>query len=198
MSLLFSLAEFVENPDNPQTVTEEAFARLVRKLKRVPESLYASRIAYVTDHSAGKRVVISGNKRLRALKAIYGESALVSCEWFQDVTSLTQEQRDEFIVDSNVVEGRFDANKLIDQYENDELSELLGSDAVDKILDSLKVYESPQETSKTAPAETKPEQSERIVKLKIELSPADYAFVVAELRKINKDINLALATLCGA
>ena len=70
---LMRLADFVENPDNPQTVTDRAFDRLVAKLERVPAGLTAKRIAYVTDHPAGKFVVLSGNKRLRALRRIHGD-----------------------------------------------------------------------------------------------------------------------------
>lgn len=36
---------FVENPDNPQTTTDEKMARLVGKLRRVPEGLAAIRVA---------------------------------------------------------------------------------------------------------------------------------------------------------
>ena len=43
------LSEFVENPDNPQTVTDRAFERLVGKLKRVPAGLTAKPYAEIVE-----------------------------------------------------------------------------------------------------------------------------------------------------
>ena len=74
-----SLADFRENPDNPSKASEEEIERLAGKLKRVPLGLTAIRIAYVTDK--GGKMVISGNKRLRVLKRIYGESGEIPAEW---------------------------------------------------------------------------------------------------------------------
>lgn len=79
------LSLFIENPDNPQTVTDEAFADLVKSVQESPETLEASRIAYCTDYVSpitgvsyvGQRVVMAGNKRLRALKRIHGDG----CDW---------------------------------------------------------------------------------------------------------------------
>ena len=77
-----SLARFAENPENPQTVTAENFARLVEKVRRLPEGLKANSIAFVRDdpRAPGLCMVISGNKRLRALKAIYGDAGEVPAE----------------------------------------------------------------------------------------------------------------------
>jgi len=80
------LGELIENPENPSKATEEQLERLAGKLKRVPQGLTAMRIAYVTDKEPGKKMVISGNKRLRVLKKAYGEDGEVPDEWFQDGT----------------------------------------------------------------------------------------------------------------
>lgn len=45
------LATFIENPDNPQTVTAEDFALLVESLRTMPQTLAASKIAYATDYA---------------------------------------------------------------------------------------------------------------------------------------------------
>lgn len=79
------LSQFIENPDNPQTVTEEAFADLVQSVKSDPRTLEANKIAYCTDYVSpisgvsyvGQKVVMAGNKRLRALKKIHGEDGEV-------------------------------------------------------------------------------------------------------------------------
>ena len=118
-----NLAAFAENPDNPSVASDDAIARLMKKLRKVPDGLKASRIAYVTDYVTRMGVsmsqwlvVLSGNKRLRALKEIYGESADVPAEWFQDVTGLTPAQRREFIINMNVTDGEWIASRLMSLY----------------------------------------------------------------------------------
>lgn len=130
------LGDFVENPDNPRKISGEAFARLVEKLKRVPEGLCAMRIAYVTDHPAGRRVVLSGNTRLRALKRIRGENGEAPAAWFEDITSMTKEQRREFIVAANKTDGEWDLDRLLEQYGADELGELGLADLIEKANDA--------------------------------------------------------------
>lgn len=129
-----ALSRFVENPDNPQTVTDEAFERLIGKLRRVPAGLMAQRIAYVTDHSAGEFVVLSGNKRLRALKAIYGADGHVPAEWFKDITKMTEDERREFLVNANINEGEWDVEKLLEQYDRDELGVLMDGGDLKELL----------------------------------------------------------------
>jgi site-specific DNA-methyltransferase (adenine-specific) len=135
------LATFIENPDNPYKATEADLARLKGKLERVPKGLRCMRLGYVTDHVArdgtsykGQRVVISGNKRLRELKIIYGDAASVPAEWFCDCTDMTPEERREFIVSANTVDGIPDAEKLLEQYDRDELAKLMGDKALEEIL----------------------------------------------------------------
>lgn len=132
------LATFIENPDNPQTVTAEDFALLVESLRTMPQTLAASKIAYVTDYTAvdgvdlrGQRVVIAGNKRLRALKQLAADHATsadgaikfdgpLPAEWFYDLTPLGQDARRAWLVKSNVQSGEWDAEKLLALYDRDE------------------------------------------------------------------------------
>ncbi len=129
---------FVENPDNPSVATNEEIARLAGKLKRVPLGLTAMRIAYVTDRTdgelKGKRVVIAGNKRLRCLKAAFGEDGEAPATWFADVTAMSEAQRHEFIVNANVSDGDWDVDKLLAQYDRAELGELMGIDQLQSLL----------------------------------------------------------------
>lgn len=128
------LNELVENPDNPSVATDDEIKRLKGKLERVPKGLTAMRIAYVTDRIEGKKMVISGNKRLRALKEQYGEDAELPDEYFQDVTSMSEAERHEFIVTANISDGHWDAKKLLAQYDTSELSELMESAEIDKLI----------------------------------------------------------------
>ena len=135
------LDEFIENPDNPSIGTEEDIKRLEGKLTRVPEGLKAMRIAYVTDKIPGKKMVISGNKRLRALKKLHGDSVDLPDEWFQDVTSMSEAERHEFIVTANISDGHWDARKLLEQYDTSELSSLMDSIALSQLVSKTREIE---------------------------------------------------------
>lgn len=179
------LSRFVENPDNPSEATDEAFARLVEKLRRVPDALAANRIAYVTDDPRfpQKRLVISGNKRLRALKLIYGDDGKIPVEWTQDITPMTTEQRRVFLVAANVVEGEWDAALMRELYSEAELAPLMGDDA----LDSLMAAVSPD-------GQAKPDYSHdaETVELAITLPAEDYRRAYVALVSRNENISLAL------
>lgn len=146
------LATFIENPDNPQTVTAEDFALLVKSLRTMPQTLAASKIAYVTDYIAangadlrGQRVVIAGNKRLRALKQLAADHATsadgaikfdgpLPAEWFYDLTPLGPDARRAWLIKSNVQSGEWDVEKLLALYDRDELGDLMGDKALEEIL----------------------------------------------------------------
>ena len=114
--------------------------RLVEKVRRLPEGLKANSIAFVRDdaRAPGLCMVISGNKRLRALKAIYGKAGNVPAEWFVDVTGMSEKERREFLVNMNVNEGAWDVEKLMEQYSPDELN----AAGLAAIVDSMSGIES--------------------------------------------------------
>lgn len=128
------LNQFVENPNNPSKCTDQQLERLAAKLKRVPLGLTAMRIAYVEDPESGKKMVISGNKRLRVLKQAYGEDGEVPDEWFQDVTAMSEAERHEFIVTANVSDGYWDPEMLLQQYDISQLSSLLEDGMFNKLF----------------------------------------------------------------
>ena len=123
------LNAFREDPDNVSEATDEEINRLAGKLKRVPLGLTAMRIAYVTDAPGGGCMVISGNKRLRCLKAAYGEDGEVPAEWFQDITAMSEAERHEFRLNANMSDGHWNLDKLLAQYDTAELSDA-GLDAL--------------------------------------------------------------------
>lgn len=178
----FKLGRFVENPDNPQTVTDAAFERLVGKLKRVPSGLTAKRIAYVTDHEAGEFVVLSGNKRIRALKRILGEEYEAPAEWFQDVTEMSADERREFIVTENVVEGDWVASMLLALMPKEELAKLMDDTDVSAILADLPAVQKIAENQ-----EIDGEEFADTMELKLKLTVEDREKAVAVLASINPD-----------
>ena len=178
----FKLGRFVENPDNPQTVTDAAFERLVGKLKRVPKGLTARRIAYVTDHEAGEFVVISGNKRIRALKRMLGEEYEAPAEWFQDVTEMSADERREFIVTENVVEGDWVASMLLALMPKEELAKLMDDTDVTAILADLPAVQQIAENQ-----EIDGDEFADTMELKFKLTVEDREKAVAVLASINPE-----------
>ena len=187
------LSELVENPDNPQEITDAAFEKVVRFVREKPIGLTADRIAYVTDHPAGKRVVLQGNKRLRALKLIYGETAEVPDEWFQDITSMSEDQRNEFVVDATVNDGKIDAGKLLAKYDREKLEEWISADKIGELIAVV-------ESSPSAPgsASGKAAETVKLVEFKLALSSADFKRATEYLRKRSDDMSVALMEVINA
>jgi len=180
------LGDFVENPDNPSEISDEDFESVVRLMSRNAAGLAADRIAYVTDHAAGKYVVLSGNKRLRALKRLHGDDFNAPDDWFQDITSMSEEQRNEFVVDANVNDGKFATDKLLAMYDRAELAEWVGESKLGELISVVE--------SKPEPAVTDKDDEPgavALVELKIALSSADYKRATAYLRKRSDDISVA-------
>jgi len=194
-----NLSLFAENPDNPSVASDDAIARLMKKLRKVPDGLKASRIAYVTDYvtRAGVDmsqwlVALSGNKRLRILKEIYGENASVPAEWFQDVTGLTPAQRREFIVAMNVSDGEWVAEKLMQLYSKDELKELMGKDELDAILSMIPRPQNLEENQELAADDFAGEMT-----LKFNLTRADRDRAQAALARLDPNPAIAIMKLIG-
>lgn len=127
-----SLAEFRENPSNPQTVTPEAFAKLVESLRTFPRMLEVRRVAYIVG-ADGIKTVLGGNKRLRALKQIHGDEGRVPAAWFVDVSGMTEDERRKFVVQDNVESGDWDIDRLLADYGAEELRDW----GLDELLDEL-------------------------------------------------------------
>lgn len=128
-----NLKDFEVNPDNPRVASEADIDRLVGKLKRVPDGLRAMRIAYATDIVEGKKIVLSGNTRLQALRKLYPDGECPD-EWFEDITSMSEAERHEFIVSANVNDGNWDIDKLLEQYGRGELEDFFKTDDLTKLL----------------------------------------------------------------
>lgn len=198
------LSEFVENPDNPSAASDEVFARLVEKIRRNPDGLAANRIAYITDDPrfVGKKLVLSGNKRLRALNQIAsggglildGESKIspdghIPADWTEDITSMTTEQRRIYLVAANVVEGEWDAAMLKELYTPEELAPLVGDDTLDSLLAEVQTADLGRDAA---------DHDSETVELAITLPAEDYRHAYLALVSRNEDIGRALMEVVDA
>lgn len=105
------------NPNNPRTIKDERFAKLVKSLQDFPEMLDKRPLVCFTDDD-GKFVVLGGNQRLKAAKEAGMKElpVLLADDW-------SEEQQREFIVRDNINFGQFDWEMLETEWETDTLIE---------------------------------------------------------------------------
>jgi len=109
---LTKLSEIRENPNNPRTIKEDKFEKLVRSIQTFPEMLEARPIVVNPD-----MVVLGGNMRLKACKAAGLTEAPVY------VASWEESKAKEFIVKDNVGFGEWDWDIVANEWDAVELEE---------------------------------------------------------------------------
>jgi len=109
---LTKLSEIRENPNNPRTIKEDKFEKLVRSIQTFPEMLEARPIVVNPD-----MVVLGGNMRLKACKAAGLTEAPVY------VATWEESKAKEFIVKDNVGFGEWDWDILANEWDAVELEE---------------------------------------------------------------------------
>lgn len=105
------ITEVKSNPNNPRTIKDDKFKKLVQSIKDFPQMLELRPIV-VND----EMVVLGGNMRLKACK----EAGLKEVPVIK-ASQLTPEQQAEFIVKDNVGFGEWDYNLLLNTYDSAEL-----------------------------------------------------------------------------
>jgi len=102
-----------ENPENPRSITDEKFAKLVKSIQDFPQMLELRPIVVDKDFQ-----VLGGNMRLKACKA--AGLALVP---IIQADSLTPEQQKEFIIKDNVGFGEWQWDTLANEWDVEKLTE---------------------------------------------------------------------------
>jgi DNA modification methylase len=132
------ISEIKKNPNNPRTIKDEKFAKLVKSVKDFPEMLRLRPIVVNED-----MVVLGGNMRLKACK----EAGLKVVPIIK-ASDLTEDKQREFIIKDNVGFGEWDWEMLANEWENEKLEEW-GVELPDmdvKVLDAEEDdYEIPEE-----------------------------------------------------
>ena len=105
------ITEVKQNPNNPRTIKDDKFKKLVQSIKDFPQMLELRPIV-VND----EMVVLGGNMRLKACK----EAGLKEVPVIK-ASQLTPEQQAEFIVKDNVGFGEWDYDLLLNAYDSSDL-----------------------------------------------------------------------------
>lgn len=113
------LSALRENPDNPQTVTEEEFGKLRDSMRRIHGFLRTRPILVEEDGT-----IKCGNKRFRAL--VKNGVKVVPADYVRRLSDYTPEEVREFVLQDNLQRGDWDVDKLLAQYSADELKALGG------------------------------------------------------------------------
>lgn len=108
------LSDLKSNPDNPREIQEDKFEDLKKSLKEFPEMMELRPIVVDKDN-----IVLGGNMRLKALQQL-GHNKIPD-EWVKRADELTDEQKREFIIKDNQPYGKWDFDKLANEWEVDDL-----------------------------------------------------------------------------
>ncbi len=128
------ISEVKSNPNNPRTIKDDKFKKLVASIKEFPEMLDIRPIVVNAD-----MVVLGGNMRLKACKeAGLKEVPIIIAD------HLTEDQAKQFIIKDNVSGGEWDWNMLNAEWNTDELIEwgldvpkMVAGDFEDDLSDKL-------------------------------------------------------------
>lgn len=107
------ITDLKENPDNPRTISEKEFAKLVKSIRDFPEMLRLRPI--IIDKN---NVVIGGNMRLKACVSLgLKEVPIIRAN------KLTKAQIDQFVIKDNTNFGEWDWEVLANAWEVKDLVE---------------------------------------------------------------------------
>lgn len=107
------ISEVKKNPNNPRTIKDEKFAKLVQSIRDFPEMLRLRPIVVNDD-----MIVLGGNMRLKACK----EAGLKVVPIIK-ASALTEDQQREFIIKDNVGFGEWDWEILANEWDNAKLTD---------------------------------------------------------------------------
>ena len=115
--MIVKIGNIKPNPNNPRTIKDERFAKLVKSLQDFPEMLEKRPLICFTD-TDGKFVVLGGNQRLKAAKEAGMKElpVMLADDW-------TPEQQREFVIKDNISFGSMDWEMIETEWDIDTLIE---------------------------------------------------------------------------
>ena len=182
--------ELRELPGNPRTISKEDLERLKTSIVDNPD-YFEGRPLILSDRT-GELVVLAGNQRLRAAKAV-GLTEVPTIV----IPNLTEEREKEIVIRDNVSNGRWDMDALANDFDLQDLadwgvdvniddafkdvknrSEELGEDDINQILEST--------------GEISLDEMNDNVILTVRLPEEQYEIAVKSMREYDKNIGLVV------
>ena len=112
---MISLKDIKPNPNNPRLVKDDKFQKLVESIKSFGEKMMPLRPMVIDENN----ILLGGNMRYKALKELgYKE---VPNGWVKQVTDLSEQEKQEFIIKDNVGFGAWDWDTLANEWDSEDL-----------------------------------------------------------------------------
>lgn len=178
-----------ELEDNPRTISREDFERLKTSIKANPD-YFEARPLILSDRT-GKLVVIAGNQRLRAAKAL-GQDQVPAVV----LSGLTKEREQEIVIRDNVSNGRWDMDLLANNYDIGDLADWgVNVDIKAEIEEGVKKTDISEDEIKQivrSYGEIQLEEFNDVVVFTVKLPMEDYAITQKAVRQFDKNIGLSI------
>lgn len=110
---LININKIKLNPNNPRTIKDYKFDKLVKSIKDFPKMLELRPIVVDNEY-----MVLGGNMRLKAC-----QEAGVKKVFIIKAEDLTDEQKEEFIIKDNINYGDWDLDKISENWDEDVLQD---------------------------------------------------------------------------
>lgn len=167
-----AISELNELEGNPRTIKKDDFERLKKSLQD-NQDYFEARPIILSDRT-GKLVIIAGNQRYKAAKAI-GLTEVPTVL----LSGLTEEREREIVIRDNVENGEWDMDILANEWDTTDLKEW-GAEI------------NWNEQNITDNDEIELDELSDEMELKIKLSSEDYRKVVDALRDIDENLSEAI------
>lgn len=135
------LSEIHTNPSNPRLIKDDRFKKLVKSISEFPKMMELRPI--IVDSEG---MILGGNMRFKALKELKYKD--VPDKWIKRAETLTDEEKQRFIIEDNVPFGEWDWDILANEWDQDKLIEWgleIPDFAVNKLEAQEDDYEIPDE-----------------------------------------------------
>jgi len=110
------LTDIKSNPNNPRILKDDKFNKLVKSIEEFPKMMELRPI--VIDNS---NMVLGGNMRLKALQHLKFKE--IPDTWIKQADTLTEEEKQRFIIADNVGFGEWDWDVLANEWNEEQLHE---------------------------------------------------------------------------
>lgn len=167
-----AISELNELEGNPRTIKKDDFERLKKSLQD-NQDYFEARPLILSDRT-GKLVIIAGNQRYKAAKAI-GLTEVPTVL----LSGLTEEREKEIVIRDNVENGEWDMDILANEWDVSDLKEW-----------GAEINWSEQTIAENDEIDFDDLSDE--MELKIKLSSEDYRKVVDKLREIDENLSEAI------
>jgi len=104
------------NPNNPRLIKDDDFFDLVKSIKEFPKMLEKKPLVCITE--GDYYVILGGNMRFKACQHLG-----IKDIWIDLADDWSEEERRKFIIKDNLYSGKWDWDKLANEWDHEELED---------------------------------------------------------------------------